>query len=149
MLAASLKGFVAKYHTTLPSRFEILSQDCDVFIHPEDGRRILANLIDNSIFSLVQRWELENLGQALLKVVVRRDGDMVVVIVEDNGVGMSENIQKDIFTPFFTTKEPGQGTGLGLSMSFELARKYDGRLHFESVAGEYCRFYLELPFYRV
>ncbi|MFS4458513.1 sensor histidine kinase [Bdellovibrio sp. HCB2-146] len=145
MMMLSLKAFRVKNNIDIPHLFEVSGEDCHVVMHTEECRRIVANLLDNAIFSLLKKWGYNEIDKALLKVRIKRDGDVVSLTVEDNGVGIPENIQKNIFTPFFTTKEPGQGTGLGLSMSIDLAKKYDGRLYFESVENEFCKFTLEIP----
>jgi len=72
-------------------------------------------------------------------------GRKVVFECADTGPGIPPPIQKDIFKPFFTTKDVGQGTGLGLYISHEIVRKHGGHLSFESKSGEGCRFVVELP----
>ncbi len=146
MLTASVKSFKIQNKIDLPVKFEILSEDCRVVMHIEDCQRILANLLDNSIFALMKKWGYSKMTEALLKLTLRRDGDFVILTVEDNGIGIPRLVQDNIFTPFFTTKDPGQGTGLGLSMSIDLAKKYDGKLYFDSAEGQYCKFTLEIPF---
>jgi two-component system NtrC family sensor kinase len=146
MLTASVKSFKIQNKIDLPVKFEIFSEDCRVVMHAEDCQRILANLLDNSIFSLMKKWGYSRMNEGILRLTLRRDQDMVILTVEDNGVGIPRDVQDNIFTPFFTTKDPGQGTGLGLSMSIDLAKKYDGKLYFDSVEGQHCRFTLEIPY---
>ena len=73
------------------------------------------------------------------------DGDWVCIEVRDNGCGMSTEVQRRIFDPFFTTKPVGQGTGLGLSLSFSIVRKHGGRIELESALGEGSCFKVWLP----
>lgn len=146
MLMASVKSFKIQNKIDLPVKFEVLSEDCRVLMHVEDCQRILANLLDNAIFSLMKKWGYSKMGDALLRLTLRKDRDMVILTVEDNGIGIPREVQDNVFTPFFTTKDPGQGTGLGLSMSIDLAKKYDGKLYFDSAEGQHCRFTLEIPY---
>jgi CheY-like chemotaxis protein len=96
---------------------------------------------------------LVNAQQALLHqapprrlwVRSRRDGTGVVVEVEDNGPGMSPEVQKRIFEPFFTTKPQGIGTGIGLSVSHGIIAAHEGRITVESQPGRGTRFVVALP----
>jgi PAS domain S-box-containing protein len=77
--------------------------------------------------------------------IFSREG-MVVVEMEDNGPGMSSEVQRRAFEPFFTTKPPGVGTGLGLSVSyFIITRSHDGRMSVDSAPGRGAKFTIELP----
>jgi signal transduction histidine kinase len=73
-------------------------------------------------------------------------GDRIEIRVRDNGDGISAENKPRIFTPFFTTKPTGVGTGLGLSLSHEIVvQGYGGTLEFESVEGQYTEFVVTLP----
>jgi two-component system, NtrC family, sensor kinase len=69
----------------------------------------------------------------------------VEIIVKDNGNGIPQKIKDKIFQPFFTTKPPGQGTGLGLSLSYDIVRAHGGQLQVHTKEGEYAEFVIELP----
>jgi PAS domain S-box-containing protein len=75
----------------------------------------------------------------------RRSSERVLLTVADNGVGMPPHVMANIFNPFFTTKEPGSGTGLGLSVVHSLLRDSGGAIRVDSVEGEGSTFSLELP----
>ena len=76
----------------------------------------------------------------------RRDGEFARVEVEDNGPGMDEATRKRAFEPFYTTKEAGVGTGLGLSVSyFIITEQHKGTIGVTSLAGGGCRFIIQLP----
>ena len=77
--------------------------------------------------------------------VALEPGEYVVLTVSDNGVGMSEEIQQRVYDPFFTTKDAGKGTGLGLYMCSDLVQQAGGRIHLESKVGEGTRFRIILP----
>jgi two-component system, NtrC family, sensor kinase len=72
-------------------------------------------------------------------------GDKIEIWVKDNGPGIPEEIKNKIFQPFFTTKPTGQGTGLGLSLSYDIIKAHDGELKVESKAGEGTEFIIVLP----
>lgn len=81
------------------------------------------------------------------RIVVRTglSGDNVWIEVEDNGCGMSKDLQARIFEPFFTTKPVGQGTGLGLALSYNIVQKHNGRIDVDSESGRGTRFRVCLP----
>jgi signal transduction histidine kinase len=82
-----------------------------------------------------------------VRVHTKREGDEVVVRVHDNGTGIAEAVQQKIFQPFFTTKPSGEGTGLGLSLSYDIVvQGHDGTLEVESQEGNYTEFVVRLPF---
>lgn len=144
-LQVCLKTFQIQHQVTVPSKLNASSTPVKVKVDIEDLRRTILNLIDNSLYSLLKKWGHEEMSKALLTITIEKQDAMVVLIIEDNGVGISEEDAKNIFTPFFTTKEPGKGTGLGLSMSIDLMKKYGGSIHFESTKNMYCRFFISLP----
>jgi len=71
--------------------------------------------------------------------------DRIEIIVKDNGNGIPQNIVDKIFQPFFTTKPTGQGTGLGLSLAYDIAKAHGGEIKVESKENEVTRFMLQLP----
>jgi signal transduction histidine kinase len=79
-------------------------------------------------------------------VHTRRDGERVEIRIEDNGPGISEALQEKIFEPFFTTKPTGSGTGLGLSLSYDIVTQgHGGMLSVESEEGRGTTFTIALP----
>ncbi len=99
--------------------------------------QVLVNLVVNAIQAM------PNGGRLIIKTVVRNDH--VVLIVEDTGIGMTEEIIKQLFTPFFTTKESGHGTGLGLSVVNSIVASHGGSIKVHSKVDEGTRFEIELP----
>ena len=84
--------------------------------------------------------------QPTVSVSTRRENGQVEIRVRDNGVGIPEAVKAKIFQPFFTTKPTGQGTGLGLSLSYDIVTKgHGGNLGVESTEGEYTEFVVSLP----
>lgn len=99
--------------------------------------QVWTNLIDNSIDAMN--------GKGEIRLRTRRDGDWVVVEVEDNGPGIPPAVQTKIFDPFFTTKPPGQGTGMGLNISHNIiVQRHKGRIDLHSQPGQ-TRFEICLP----
>jgi two-component system, NtrC family, sensor kinase len=108
-----------------------------VLVQPQLISQVVYNLIQNSCQAMEP-------GQTL-SIQTRLVGHMAQLIVEDFGVGIPEHLQGSIFKPFFTTKSLGEGTGLGLSLSKQIAERFNGRLYFQSKVGRGTQFYLELP----
>lgn len=99
--------------------------------------QVWTNLIDNAIDAMN--------GEGRLVIRTRREGDEVIVEIEDDGPGIPPEIQEQVFDPFFTTKEPGKGTGLGLATSYGIVtEKHHGTLSLVSKAGS-TRFIARLP----
>jgi len=91
-----------------------------------------------------------NAGQAVrgdqeIRLVTRHEDDRVVVLVEDDGCGIPDEMLGSVFDPFFTTKRVGEGTGLGLSIAYEIVRRHGGTLSVQSALGRGTRFRVELP----
>lgn len=118
-----------------------------VSIVPEDIGRVLINLFENAFHTMKSKKQHAAAGyEPLLIVSTKKLTGSVSVSVADNGEGISASILDKIFQPFFTTKPPGQGTGLGLSLSYDIISKgYHGQLKVESVQGEGSRFTILLP----
>lgn len=81
-----------------------------------------------------------------VEVKTSRRGECVEIRIRDNGGGMSDAVKARVFQPFFTTKPSGHGTGLGLSLSYDIITKgHDGEMSVDSVEGEYTEFTIKLP----
>jgi signal transduction histidine kinase len=81
-----------------------------------------------------------------VQVSTRLEGANVIIVVKDNGTGMPEHVANKIFQPFFTTKPTGEGTGLGLSLSYDIITKgHGGSLSVQSKEGEGSEFIVQLP----
>ena len=115
-----------------------------VAVVPSDLGRAVLNLMGNAYYALDQRSAPPD-GPALT-VATRRRGDAVEVEVADRGVGMSEAVAARAFEPFFTTKPTGSGTGLGLSLAYDIVTEgHGGRITLESVEGEGTTVRLTIP----
>ena len=80
-----------------------------------------------------------------LTVTTKKEGNKVFVVVEDNGNGIPKKVVAKIFQPFFTTKPTGQGTGLGLSLSYDIIKAHRGEIFVKSKVGEGTTFTIVLP----
>ncbi len=112
-----------------------------------DFTRAIINLVDNACYALAMK--KANLGenfQPKLTLITRDLGDTVEVVIRDNGSGIPPAVQTKIFTPFFTTKPAGEGTGLGLSLTHDiLVGQHRGTLKVDTELGEYTEFTLVFP----
>ncbi len=109
--------------------------------------QIMINLIMNAVDAVTEHHPKEG-GRITVRTrqEERHGRIMAIVDIEDNGTGMDDALMKKIYEPFFTTKGPDVGTGLGLSLSYEIARAHGGSLSVRSAPGEGSTFTLELPF---
>jgi len=118
----------------------------EVPVIPQALKRVLVNLFSNAFYTVREKKRIagENY-QPLISVATRLDNNSVLIIVGDNGAGIPQNILQKIFQPFFTTKPTGEGTGLGLSLSYDIIKAHGGELSAESVNGEGATFTIRLP----
>ena len=80
-----------------------------------------------------------------VSVSTKKIGDKVLISVKDNGNGIPQKVLDKIFQPFFTTKPTGQGTGLGLSLSYDIIKAHGGEIKVETKEGEGTEFIIQLP----
>jgi two-component system, NtrC family, sensor kinase len=118
-----------------------------VSVVPQDIGRVLLNLYNNGFYATQQRVKQSQPGyQPTITVQTQRTDGMVRIRVRDNGMGMPEAVKAKIFQPFFTTKPTGEGTGLGLSLSYDIITKgHGGTIAVTSVEGEGTEFIVKLP----
>lgn len=106
--------------------------------------QVFLNLLVNSIHA-IQQVEVSRQNQGQIRVSTRQEDDFVVIKVEDNGCGMNEEHVRKVFTPFFTTKEVGQGTGLGLATSYKIVQAWGGHFKISSTPYLGTSFEIFLP----
>ncbi|MGB5229355.1 MAG: ATP-binding protein, partial [Eudoraea sp.] len=138
-----------------------------VNIIPQDIGRVILNLITNAFYACAERSRsatnekssFANLSSEALEkleasedkykptvsVSTKKKGEQVLISVKDNGNGIPKKVLAKIFQPFFTTKPTGQGTGLGLSMSYDIVKAHGGELKVETKEGEGTEFIVTIP----
>ncbi|HEY4876642.1 MAG TPA: ATP-binding protein, partial [Puia sp.] len=87
----------------------------------------------------------ETVYEPVISVNTKKIGDKVFVSVKDNGNGIPQKVIDKIFQPFFTTKPTGQGTGLGLSLSYDIVKAHGGEIKVNTKEGEFTEFLIQLP----
>ena len=117
-------------------------------IVPQDVSRALLNLFSNGFYATQKRRRDTNGAdyEPTLAVTTRRADGTVEISVRDNGTGIPSHVVERIFTPFFTTKPPGEGTGLGLSLSYDIiVHEHGGSFEVDTREGQYTQFIVRLP----
>ena len=111
-------------------------------VNPNDMEQVFINLLQNAIDSLK---EIEN--NAVLEIVIyhKKEQNKFFIEINDNGKGVDEQIRNKIFTPFFTTKPAGEGTGLGLNIIQKIIENYSGTINCRSSDGQGASFIISLP----
>jgi len=159
-LRLSYHGMRAKdksFNCEMKTDFDETLQKINVV--PQDIGRVLLNLFNNAFYACAERKNLERKNlegfqnlQGLnpylptVTVITKKENDHVTITVRDNGNGIPDKIKDKIFQPFFTTKPTGQGTGLGLSLSYDIITKeHNGTIKVESEEGEGTEFTVSLP----
>ncbi len=119
-----------------------------VKIIPQDFSRAVLNLMNNACYAVFSKSK-EATGtayQPTIRISLKKEGDRINLAIEDNGQGISEEIKKKLYTPFFTTKPIGEGTGLGLSITKSIIeQKHNGTIEIDTRPGEYTRFTISIP----
>ena len=118
----------------------------NINIIPQDIGRVILNLITNAFYVVDEKKKQVTPGyEPTVSVGTKKVSDKVLISVTDNGNGIPDGIKDKIFQPFFTTKPTGQGTGLGLSLSYDIVKAHGGELRVETKDGEGTTFIIQLP----
>jgi len=115
----------------------------------QDIGRLLLNLYNNAFYAVKEKQAISRKLQAVsyepvVTVTTRKDGEKIIITVADNGIGIPQNVMDKIFQPFFTTKPTGQGTGLGLSLAYDIVKAHDGEIKIANTEGG-ATFIVRLP----
>ena len=117
-----------------------------VQIIPQDVGRVLLNLFNNAFYAVSEKMKQKIKDyEPTVSVSTKKIENKITITVMDNGNGIPQKIVDKIFQPFFTTKPTGEGTGLGLSLSFDIIQAHGGEIKVKSKEGESCEFLIELP----
>ena len=106
-------------------------------------QQVFLNFVTNALDAMPQGGALTIATRPAMSVT--QNGRFVEVVVKDDGMGMSEEVKRKALEPFFTTKEPGKGAGLGLAICDEIIRGHHGKLDIESEEGKGSTIRLQLP----
>ena len=150
-LRLSYHGMRAKdklFYATLKTDFDTTIGKINIV--PPDIGRVLLNLFNNAFYSLGERRKAEGVGyEPTISVFTKHlsstsAGAGIEIHVKDNGIGIPQKVVDKIFQPFFTTKPTGQGTGLGLSLSYDIIKAHGGDIRVENKEGEGAEFIISL-----
>ncbi len=118
-----------------------------ISVVPQDLSRVFLNIINNGFYEANKK--KKTLGDQFtpkLKVSTSDDENNIIVKIRDNGNGIPEDVRDKLFNPFFTTKPTGEGTGLGLSLSYDIVTKvHGGKIKFDSEEGKFTEFIITIP----
>ena len=105
----------------------------NISIVPQDIGRVILNLLTNAFYAVAERNKTGTAGyEPTVSISTKKTGNKVEIRITDNGNGIPQKVLDKIFQPFFTTKPTGQGTGLGLSLSYDIVRGHSGELKVET-----------------
>ncbi len=139
-LRAKDKSFNAALETDFDKRIGLVN------IVPQDIGRVILNLINNAFYAVDEKTKLGLPGyQPTVTIKTKKNNNSISIFVQDNGNGIPQKVIDKIFQPFFSTKPTGQGTGLGLSMSYDIVKAHGGEIKVESREGEGTDFIVDIP----
>ena len=143
-LRAKDKSFNADIKTDFDNNIGIVN------VIPQDIGRVVLNLINNAFYTVDEKKKagVENY-KPTVSVSTKKINGKVEINVADNGNGIPQKVLDKIFQPFFTTKPTGQGTGLGLSLSYDIVKAHGCELKVETKEGEGSEFIIDLPLNKV
>jgi two-component system NtrC family sensor kinase len=151
-LKLAYHGFRAKdktFNVTMETDFD--ERIGSINVVPQDIGRVMLNLFNNAFYAVQQKStdafgnDGDKIFEPLVRLSTKMSADKVLISVRDNGNGISQSIVDKIFQPFFTTKPTGQGTGLGLSLSYDIVKAHGGELKVETIDGKGSEFIIQLP----
>lgn len=138
-LRAKDKMFNATLHSDFDKSIEKIN------IIPQDVGRVILNIVTNAFYAVNEKKKEGNKNyQPIVSLTTRKLPDAVQISIEDNGGGIPKDIINKIFQPFFTTKPTGQGTGLGLSLAYDIVKAHGGELNVETKENEGTTFIILL-----
>jgi signal transduction histidine kinase len=117
----------------------------DIELVPQDMSRVFLNIANNACYATHQRQKHDKDFTPELQISTRNQGEHIEVRIADNGGGMPHGVAEKIFNPFFTTKPAREGTGLGLSLSYDIVMQHGGDISVQTEEGIGTEFLISLP----
>jgi two-component system NtrC family sensor kinase len=146
-LRLSYHGLKAKdkeFNATMNTDFDQTIGKINII--PQDIGRVLLNLYNNAFYAVTEKKKSAGVGyEPTVSVSTKKINDKVEIRVKDNGNGIPQKVVDKIFQPFFTTKPAGVGTGLGLSLSYDIVKAHGGEIKVNTSEGEFTEFVVQLP----
>ncbi len=140
----AIEGREKDFRTEMTTEFDNTIGKINII--PQEIGRVLLSLYNNAFYAVAEKARKADPGYVpMISVSTKNLGDQIELKVKDNGIGIPDKVKEKIFQPFFTTKPPGQGTGLGLSLSYDIVKTHQGSIRINSKEGEYTEFILTLP----
>lgn len=118
-----------------------------MMVIPQDLSRAVLNIMNNACYTVEERSQRDSAGyNPTVSIDVHREGDRLIIRIEDNGMGMTEEVRQKLFDSFFTTKPIGKGTGLGMPITQDIVQnRHHGTLSFSSEEGQGTTFTIDIP----
>ena len=139
-----LKAKDKTFNATVKTDFDETLEKVNII--PQDIGRVMLNLINNAFYAVNEKKQQQPEGyEPTVSVSTKRIGDKVEISVRDNGNGIPQKVVDKIFQPFFTTKPTGQGTGLGLSLAYDIVKAHGGELKVDTKENQEAAFIIILP----
>lgn len=157
-LRLSYHGLKAKdnsFNATMNTDFDETLRPINII--PQEIGRVIFNLINNAFYTITEKNRISDIEKTqnpqgitsylpTVSVSTKKTGENVLISIKDNGNGIPQKVLDKIFQPFFTTKPAGEGTGLGLSMAYDIVKGHGGELNVQTKEGEGSEFTISLPF---
>ncbi|MGA9326192.1 MAG: ATP-binding protein [Salegentibacter sp.] len=139
-----LKAKDKSFNARMESQFD--PEVGEIMTAPQELGRVILNLLTNAFYAVNEKKkETEEAYEPTVWISTKKNKSGVIIEIRDNGMGIPEDLLDKIFQPFFTTKPTGQGTGLGLSLSYDIIKSHGGELKVESEGGKGSQFIISLP----
>jgi len=140
----SLPNGQAGFNATMKTNYDESIPNINII--PQDIGRVFLNLYTNAFYAVTEKKKQMGDGyEPTVSVITRKTRQKVLISVKDNGNGIPQKSLDKIFQPFFTTKPTGQGTGLGLSLSYDIVKAHGGEIKVDTKEGEGSEFIIQLP----
>jgi PAS domain S-box-containing protein len=136
----SIETTLTLYYNQLKHGVEVVKEMGrlpETMTYADEIVQVWTNIIHNAIQAMK--------GKGTISVRTWQEAELIKIAIGDSGPGIPEDIRDKIFSPFFTTKKAGEGSGLGLDIVRKIVEKHEGRIYFESEIGQGTTFYIELP----